>query len=159
MKRTIAVGLGVLVLIALLATSFVSARPLDANMDSHFQTIPGGSTNPYYMWDFIGSNRNIPLYTGWSTNLPQGTCAIAVRLAFKNATVGSSAILQPVTEGGVPVMAVVQTPNNWSSQTGIVPITGPNADVRLVVSYPGYVDIEITGYWTCDDYVRPTPTP
>lgn len=158
MKRTIVVGLGVLVLLALLATTFVSARPLDANMDSHFQTIPGGSTHPSYTWDYINSNRNIHLYTGWSTNLPQGTCAIAVRLAFKNTTVGSCAILQPVTEGGVPLMAVVQTSNNWSSVTGIVPITGSNADVRLVVSHPGYVDIEITGYWTCDDYQRPPPT-
>ena len=158
MKRKIVVGLGVLVLIALLATSFVSARTLNANMDSHLQTIPGGSTHPSYTWDYISSSRNIHLYTGWSTNLPQGTCAIAVRLAFKNTTVGSCAILQPVSDGGVPVMAVVQTSNVWSSETGIVPITGPNADVRLVVSNPGYVDIEITGYWTCDDYVRATPT-
>lgn len=155
MKRTIVVAL---VLLALLATTLVSARTLDANMDSHFQTIPGGSTNSSYVWDYISSSRNIPLYTGWTTNLPQNTCAIAVRLAFKNASVGSCAILQPVPEGGVPLMAVVQTSNNWSSVTGIVPITGPIADVRLVVSSPGYVDIEITGFWTCDDYIRP-PAP
>jgi len=131
---------------------------MGANMDSHFQTIPGGSRHPSYTWDYISSSRNIHLYTGWSTNLPQGTCAIAARLTFKNATVGSYAILQPVTEGGEPVMALVQTANVWSSETGIVPISGPNADVRLVLSNPSYVDLEITGYWTCDDYQRPPPT-
>lgn len=158
-KRQIAVVLGVLVLIALLTTSLVSARPLTANMTSHFQTIPGGSLHPSYNGDFVSGDHTIPLTSGWSTNLPYNTCAIAVRLAYWAPYAGKYAILQSSPGFGAPVQAITQVANQWINNTGIVPITGPNADVRLDISHSGGVYIEISGYWVCDDFVRPTPSP
>ena len=159
-KQRFAVGLGVsalvLVLVTLLATSFVSARPLAADMDSRFQTIPAGSTHSSYDGDYVSGDRTIDLQSGWSTNLPIDVCAIAVRFAFKDNAANHWASLRPSNSGAHGVLVRTQVANQWTDDAGIVPLNSPNGDMYLDVSSAGYVYIQITGYWTCDDYVRPT---
>lgn len=164
-KQKFVVVLGVLVLFALLATSIVSARRLarplvEDHMMAPLTTIPGGSINSSYWGDYVTSGEHdIPLYTGWTTNLPIGVCAITARLVYKADEADEYAVLRPVEEGGWPVQTPTQVANIYNSSTGIVPITGGNPVVQLFLTHAGYVCIEITGYWMCDDYVRPTPEP
>ena len=165
MKKNVCITLAVLLIlvvaVSLAASSLVTARPLNtAGMESHFFAIPGGSTHPDYDGDYINSDRTISLTEGWSTNLPYNTCAIAVRLGFKDDTFTHYASLQPSQGEGNAVKAVVQVPWVWVNDTGIVPIaSATGAEMYLWLSSTGYVDIEISGYWCCDDYMRPTLAP
>ena len=164
MKQKLVWILIALLALSLLATSFVSARNYVAQdvMTSHLVTIPGGSTHPDYDGALVGSDQTISLTSGWTHNLPNNTCAIAARLGFKDNTYTHYATLQPAQGQGYPILATVQVPWVWINDTGIVPITTSPPEMYLWLSSSGYVDIEITGYWVCDEYMpppRPTPAP
>lgn len=164
MKRNVRYALAALLILVILgslaAFSFVSARPLaDDVMTSHLITIPEGSTHPDYNGDYVTGDRTINLYTGWTTNLPWNTCAIAVRFGYRDNVVGHWGALRPNAGQAAAVLARTQVVNVWSDSSGIVPVSGANPHVRLDISSPGYVYMAITGYWLCDDYVRPTLTP
>lgn len=164
MKRNVRYALAaVLVLVllgALAATSFVSARPRAEDlMESHLITIPEGSSHPSYYGDYITSDQTIYLTTGWSTDLPYNTCAIMVQLSYMGDTVNDWATVGPTSSGGWPVTARTVVAGVWSDRAGMVPVVGPGPSVYLNISDPGYVYLEIFGYWLCDDYVRPTPAP
>lgn len=159
MKKKIAWLLAALLALSLLATSFVTARPLADSMDSTLFTLPEGSTHPSYDGDYVGGDRDISLTSGWTTNLPYNTCAIAVRLAYKDDALDHWAALRPGASGVYGVMVRTQVVDQWADGVGIVPITTCPPAVRLDISSAGYVYMQIIGYWVCDDYVRPTPAP
>ena len=164
MKQKIAWILVVLLALSLVATSFVSARNFVTQdvMTYPLVTIPEGSTHSTYDGNFVSVDRTIDLTSGWTTNLPYNTCAIAARLAYKDNIANHYAALQPGVGEAYAVQTLTQAANVWNSTAGIVPINTYPPTVQLDINNPGYVYIEITGYWVCDDYMpppRPTLAP
>ena len=162
MNKKIAWILVALLALSLAATSLVSARSFltDDVMTSHLITIPEGSISSSYDGNYYQQDRTIPLISGWSTNLPLNTCAVAVRFAYKDNIVDHWAALRPSSSDAFAVLARTQTANVWSDIAGIVPVNTYPPTMFLDISNPGYVYVEITGYWLCDDYgPRPTVAP
>ena len=164
MKQKFAWILVALLALSLVATSFVSARNYVTQdvMTSNLVTIPEGSTHATYDGDYVYGDGTISLTSGWSTNLPMNTCAIAARVAFRATAINKYAALQPRSGWAYAMQTLTQVEDVWNSTAGIVPINTYPPTVRLNLNHPGDVYIEILGYWVCDDYApppRPTLAP
>ena len=160
MKQKLAWILIALLALSLAATSLVTARNFVTQdvMVSPFVSLPEGSKHPTYDGDYVYGNATISLTSGWSTNLPYNTCAIAARLAFKDNQVERYAALRPGTGQVYAIQTLTQVVNRWNSSGGIVPINTYPPTVLLEINSAGYVYMELLGYWVCDDYA-PAPRP
>jgi len=163
-KQKFAWILVALLALSLVATSLVSARNFLTQdvMSAPFVSIPEGSTHYGFDGDYITQDSTIGLTSNWTTDLPMNTCAIAARVALFGTVANKYAALQPQSGQAYAVQTLTQVPYVWNSTAGIVPINTYPPTVQLDINNPGYVYIEITGYWVCDDYMpppRPTLAP